>query len=616
MTYPTGDIALVLDGDLDLNGDNTDPSGLVFRIEALGDGADWGNPQAITRTIEAWLTDGSTVVEDGADNRTLTLPVRVIASTSVALAAGEAALHHRCGRPTLLEWTPPWDDESPVTSVFRVWDASLAGVALGQQPGPGDLNERLLTRYYTLSLTAEPYARSEVQTLVSALESVPTSDDDYVFEQVDDCSSTTGWTGSPNAVESGGTDDASVAVPFSTVDSSWVGGGGQWWFGGAKYTVTATRAGTVDMSDSPYLIVKAGMPGVTSVVSVVVDGTTLEQVSANGRTRTYVMPTGVTSFSSVVVKGEFFTKQQMSTYLRVYDVSRSSGSGTVATGKQTARTMWIDGSARSFGSVSVQHESDGLGDVVLYTVPSSPAGYVPAMQVYQTDGPTPTADTDAVSGVKQAIDLVSYGSDSPPTFLIPAALLMEGTYGALLRVKVTTPEDYQFGVAASVADASGVTIGTIYLASTVVTFADTSYAMVWVGAMTLPPSAVPLESDLNVKVNVSAFLKSSAGDTDPVYLDELWLFNLTDGAVSVLSAGAAQRVWFDSPDDDRLYPAVFTGSEADRSDAVGAPLGSVQSVGRHRLLPGLMDVFTVTTGAADATAAVSYYRRWHTHAAG
>lgn len=610
LTDPT--ISLILDGDLDLNGDNTDPSGLAFRIEALGDGADWGNPTAITRTVSSWLADGMATSVDGYGNRQQTLRIRIIAETPTALAAGEAELKNRSGRRTTLSWTPPGDGAAE--TVFEAWYVDPQG---GFQGPTGDLEELLLTRYYTLHIEAKPFSRSANLVVVPTLTVVDASSDDFIATTVDNCTSTTGWTGSPNAptVDSS-TSDVAVAETITTILSSSLNH--HHFFGAPQYTLTLTRTfdTAVDMSDTPFLIIKTGMPGITWTQTVTVDGHVLQLKSQGGHIRTYVMPSGVTSFTVLKVTAKFFTKDVMSPTLRVFGVVKSNGTGDVDTGKEVARTFWVAGSARTYGSIAVGHDTDGLGDVIVYTVPSSTAGYVPSMQRYQTAGPVVSADTDAVTGVKQAIDSSSLLADSDgvfPTFTIPASQLIEGQYGIAVRVKVTTADDYNFSLLASI---EGQAVMAALKAT--VTFTDDdegAYRLLWLGTMALPPNALPDESDLNVVMTLVTTL-SVLADTDPVYLDDLWLFNLTDGAVSIVAAGDAQRVWLDSADADRLNPTVYLGSESDRSDAIGAGLSSsVTAFGTHSLLPGRMDMFTVTTGAANPTATVGMYPRWHTHAA-
>jgi hypothetical protein len=592
---------LTLDGDLDLNGSNTDPSGLVFRIDTLGAGTTWGNPEAITRMVSSWLTDGSIVTHEGDDNREIPIPVRVTAESSQALAAGEAALFHRCGRPTTLAWTPPWDDDAPVATIFEAWNATLAG---DLQANGGDLNELRLTRYYTLTLAAKPFARSSALVEFAALPKPGTP----ATETVDACTSTTGWVGSPNAAATTG---SAVTETITTTFSSRLGGGRIG--GAATYHLSLTRTGAVDMTGFPYLMVTFHLPGIAFTPKVYADGVLLTQVASSGRVRWYACPD---SFTELKVGGSFYELLAREVTLTVSDVSQTNVAGVVLTDRELARTVWVEGSARTSGSVAVEHESAGLGTVVVYTSPSSPAGYTPAMSGYWTAGPARTSDAAAVSGQKSLIDhtSVTAGGGTQPTFTIPGSQVTEGDYGILARIKVATETDYLLQVDANTDGHDSASQLSLF---PTISPGDTSYHLYWFGRLTLPPLAIPASSETGVVVRVQAFdAASPLTATDDVFLDELWLFNLTDGALTIVDADDAQRVWLDSADGERSNPTIWVGDEADRTDATAANLtASVRSMGSHAFVPGYMDLFTVTTSAEDAAASVSYYPRWHTHAA-
>jgi hypothetical protein len=492
-------------------------------------------------------------------------------------------------------------EDTAVTSIFEAWVATLAGET-------DLLADQRYTRAYTLTLIAKPYTRSVDQVRFPAL-AKPAVGDDPIVTVLDDCTSTTGWTGSPNAPT---TSDGAVVETRTTFDSSRLGSGP--FLGAPGYTMTLTRTfgSAVDMTDTPYLEVMAGMPGVDYTLNVYADNVRLTLVAQSERHRWYKAPA---SFTTVKVEGKFFTRKALTVPLRVYELVATDQAGPVAsTTREIARTVWVQGSARTYGSIDVGDPDTGLGDVLVWTGPSSSAGYTPAMRGYQTDGPTPTTDTGAVTGLKQAIDLSSVGEagDVFPIYTIPANQLVEGDYGVAIRVRVNTPDTYRFTITAGI---EGLTDAPTSTLQSTILFADDDYAIVWLGLITLPPAALSRTSDTNVQVQILATLQAFEA-TDPVYLDEMWLLNLTDGSVSIVRAGARKRLWLDSPDDDRVNPTVWLGDAADKSDAFGADLATqVIALGRHALLPGYMDMLTVTTGADNADAGASYYRRWHTHAA-
>src|SRR5690349_7353347 len=77
-----------------------------YSVETLGEGTDWGSPEPIEQVIASLLQDGSIVVTQGYDNRTVTIRVIITASDSAALADAEAALFAEIGKANTLTYTP------------------------------------------------------------------------------------------------------------------------------------------------------------------------------------------------------------------------------------------------------------------------------------------------------------------------------------------------------------------------------------------------------------------------------------------------------------------------------------------------------------------------------
>jgi hypothetical protein len=96
-----------------------------------------------------------------------------------------------------------------------------------------------------------------------------------------------------------------------------------------------------------------------------------------------------------------------------------------------------------------------------------------------------------------------------------------------------------------------------------------------------------------------------------VTLDELWLLDVTHGAMTLVNCGGATRLWIDSPDASaNNRPGLYVGTQDDRSDAAGLPL---VPFAQHLLDPDGMVLYSVTDGVAAAKVSASFYQRGHTH---
>jgi hypothetical protein len=138
------------------------------------------------------------------------------------------------------------------------------------------------------------------------------------------------------------------------------------------------------------------------------------------------------------------------------------------------------------------------------------------------------------------------------------------------------------------------------------------------GTVTLPPQPVPAESSANVLVGINGNDDANTQATSELDLDELYLFDVTNGDLSIAtaSASAGTRLWIDSADYDpsRNRPVIYQGTQDDRSDAGGVPYFQITALDEHRLDPDGTAIFTVTDGVAGASVSASFYHRWHTHA--
>jgi hypothetical protein len=584
VTYLTTSLAELWLNDLNVYGTTTDADGNTFTIQALADDATWDNPVPVDVSVQRWMTDGAVAATQGHENREIYFKVRVSAASSTALAAGEAALAERANQSATLAWTPPQGSAFAAVSVFDVWTWHLEHVF----DGPG---ERRLERMYGLRLTAKPWARSVGLTTMAA---VPTAGAGTVVS-IDTGTSTTGWTGSPNA--------PSVFSATAVRESASSGPAG------AYPTRSLTRTGSVTgMGTTPYLVIDARATGSPFFrpPNVKVDGAACTLVASVGTTRYYQVPVGVTSFTILNITSTHYPVNKTTTItLDVYDVTRSSVVGPTSTHKMFTRNLDVGGSVPTSGSIQVASPSATvLGNTLVYTSPDFGNGYSPAMRQYRTSGGTVTVDATMVSGSRETLgSLIVYD--------VPAGALRKGTYAVLARLNFTATGKETVTFSTFFPD----NVGALDQISTTVSSTGATVQWANLGTVSLPANAMPVESQLATHLVFSGALVSGTAPT----LDEVFLLDVTHGAFSLILSGVPTftRLWLDSPDANQSdnQPHIFYGANADRSDAAQVPFTPIKSVGDHDLDSNGSLVFTVTDGVDDAVVTATYYRRWHTHAA-
>lgn len=563
--------------DLSLLGTTTDALGRVFTIMAKADGASWGSAPPVDVAVQRWMTDGAVVSTQGYENREITFQVKISADTSVGLAAGEAALILQAQACTLLRWTSPEGALAPVT-VFELWTVHLI-----HQFDPA--SEQRLTRYYTVTSAAKPWARSATLTSVPAVASgagAPTT--------VDACTSLTNWAGTPGAATlvSGGTAIACTGLSLTTTSSA-----------------TLTRTAVTSMTGTPYLLLDMSISGGSSVRwTAQVDGVTMSVAYRSGNLTYYNMPTGVTSFTALKVQAlsDGSPGFPVSTILTINDVSKAATLPALGSLKQAARTMTVGGSVPTSGSIQVASPSATvLGTVLVYTSPLSAAGYTPALRTFRTAGNTVSTSSGAVSGSVEAL-VTSGVSAGVITYITPR--LPEATYVVVARFNVAG--------AATTVNVSFASSGTNGISAALSLPSGFSWATI--GAIALP------DAQLAPEAAISSGLQFSGTGPTTVQLDELYLFDVTHGTLTMVNVGSTggspTRMWIDAPDVDpsRNRPAIYVGTAADRSNAIGAAMATVLSFGDHDLDPNGSNMFTVTDGVDNAVVTASFYHRWLTHA--
>jgi hypothetical protein len=445
-----------------------------------------------------------------------------------------------------------------------------------------------LSCMYGVAATAKPWARSAELTVVEAVTTSATP----TVVQIDDCTSLTGWTGSPNAptLLAGGVRELSSATPPTSV--------------------SLTRTGAVSgLGATPYLALDMFVGGYLPLVTITatLDGVPLAFAGQSGSVRYFALPTGVTSFATLVVTGSYGAHGGQPD-IRVNNVSTTDTIGGLGSAMQLIRSLEVGGSVPTSGSVQVASpDATPLGTVMVYTTHDDGSGYSPPLRQYRTSGPTGSTDTAAVSGIKDPL-VVSGNPQGTVTFTILAALIAEGTYAVVGRFfSLFSPATLTAAITAAVG--GGATDNIVGKVS----WTTTGWKWAVLGALALPTQPIPQGSGLNVVIT----LTGSAPAPGTISLDELYLLNLTTGEITLVNAGAtATRLWLDAADADpvRNRPQIYAGTLDDRSDAVGVPSSQIMSFGDHDLDPRGVTLFTVTDGVPGAEVSGSFYQRWHSRA--
>lgn len=584
-------------GALDLTG-KTAPAGELFRLRAMVRDATFGDPEAVSRSLASQLLDG-VVVKDGAfGNRTAVLRVRVEGPNSAVRQRGAKALALWAQSPTTLTWTPP--DGIGATTVFRVVRASL----LWEFDLPLEVNEG--AQVYVLTMECTPFGFSAAAVRDAAPVYGAGSD-----QSVNTCDSLTGWTG--EAGTSVATDavvkfegSASIKMtPYSSTFEAVDGGArarivqvGRAKLSGLALSTPATR---------PYFTFKTYTRDSYSVTpSLYVNGVPaarLAPIVANDSWTTWVFRTEVTATVTElrfeieqvgVFPGPPESPAIPATWFPRVDEIRRTGTPPTTIARQSLREVAVRGSARTQGSLAVEHETLGLGDVLVYAHPALGSGYSPSLMPWVTPTAYVVNDSTSMSGKKLSSFIVA------GEFVFPVGSLPRGAYQLLgygVLNEVSSPAS-QIEVTVTT-KINGVTVGsrTYRKAIPEAQLSDTGRRF-YPGSVPiyLPDVDVPPGSIATVTLTYQP--QTAAGVYADGTLDELFLLAMDDDTSLVcVSAGDHTRLWIDSATLERPTPSVWVGSQADRTDAFHAG-ALTRSFDVLRLQPPSTIVHVANSGGA------------------
>lgn len=552
-----------------------------YWFETLAENASFGDPQPVEVGLTSLLLDGTRKRTTRHDNRTPSFLVEINGATAADLADGEKVLWLLAQTPdTSLVWTPPDSFGSP--TAFDVETAHL-------EYQFDDINEIGLRRVYRLTWECQPFARSTFAT-----ELVLASGVDVV---VDDGTSTAGWSTSYGtlAVVSG-------AVVNTRDRDNWA---------------TLTRAGAIDLTDTPYLTVEW-----SSSVSVYIglrnaadaanwSEAYRESVGANYRSYFYVGESvGASGFALGVVQG--LTSGSMT--FSVHEVSAVATLPNADTaGHQQTLAIPAGGSARTHAEIAVSTAANGLGEVVLYTCPSSQA-YNPSARQWLNSSATPVSDP---AGDYYPITTAGGGANVGADYAIPSVVLPKGGYAIAALLRSSAPST-ALTIFWQVQTRIDNVVRSNQLYTTVLEFPDTEWRTHILGLETLPQIPVGPAGEIHLTIYL-----------DPGAAEDVWVYDLMffheDGDLTItdaetgagLPSGPSRRIRVVPPSATAPGGSIERGHEADWSDAWANTVRVRPSRGGHVIHPEGTTLWLYTEGTPDGTPAtvdVSWFKRWHTHA--
>lgn len=560
--------------------DLTDHSGLIYGCSVIAEGTSRGKPVPLNVAVKSWLQDGSIVVTQGYDNREVTLRVRFRAPNLTALAVAESALFAEMGKPNLLTWSPgngPASVFVVVTSEFESAPAPSEDIAeQGAYP----------FRSYNLTLTCEAFVRSVSEVTAPALPTGTTT------TLLDDCSSASGWSGF-------------VAGASSTVTNA---SGTNRVSGSGLKELRKTFAATTSVTN--LLVVDYEVLTLTAEPLVAIgDGAVLTRVATQpsptvaGNLRSYfrvAAPTlGVTKFQ--------WDGGMAGTILRITNVAVADAPPSFGTTRQRARTVEVEGSARTAARLVLESETTSLGDVLLYV--RTVSGADPSLRQYRFSGAGAVPDASRVSGFYEPLSTAAQ-------FFIPKAFVPAATYlliGRLASSSGTT--------AGTITATASTVVGSTFLGSQAKTSVPlslgTGYTNVVLCRLQLPTIDTPDNSTASVSLSITQTISAGA----VFRFDELWLFdvsagrliNVSCGSGAAASGGPARRLFVLPPDVVTPRPRILMGHAADMSDAF-APGAALAGWQFPQFEPPETSLYWVTSNATDATGAIHFFPTWHTHA--
>lgn len=572
----------------------------LFEITAMSGETHLGNPVPLIEAVQSLLTEGALALVTGYDNREVPLRLKLSGDDGEVLALAEASLFQQCQ----LDQPPPLIYVGPLALTTTVaFDVVVA--QLDQDTSDGwDLREiNAGDVFYTLTLTCLPFVRAVESTVVEAL-AVPVDPETPVWVEVDDCESTTGWTRETNAsFPTGPTVSVRPSVQVGALIDS------------PHDYLRLVRTGSITVPADHYLAIDVALSPLwnfTGHWTAYYNGTWHAPVSVGpglgegGTTRLFFEGVGTITSFKVAFDFASIPPGDSTASLDVFSVAYTDtiGSAPTTTTRQQSRLIEVEGAAPTQCQIRLYDATpDDLGeDILIYT--SRVTAFQPNLRQWISSSESPSPNAGAVSG--SVHDLTT-----DTVYLIPANLLTAGTYALLVRMDVggLSPGD-TVGWQARMVTADGtdmVGTGLVISGEIVPPLTGGPFRVFDVAAMILP--VIEVEGDDHA-------VELTLSGTAVMTLDEAWLFSLDDGTLTWLQDGEGLD-WLETraPELGAARPSVWGGR-----NAVGSNPSCIDykcaSFGVHRLYPGTMQIFTVTSVSRVSQCSAEYFPRGHTRLLG
>ncbi|MEQ7847714.1 hypothetical protein [Nocardioides kribbensis] len=572
------DYSLIL-GDLDLSPKSQGSGDYEFSVYAF----QRSRPEPRINIVSSLLADGAIETKTGYENRTITFLIGISAPNSDALARGEQEVFREIqkGENTLC-WTP--NDGVGATTVFDVqW-----GDIEFSEPDDWDLNEMRGDRFYTVTLRCTAFGHSALlQTFNAAAVVNPAR------TVISDGSSASGWVfNTSNTALATSTDSGRTAL---------------------KATGAGWRSGTPNRAETGM-----STPSVGPVASVSID---YRRRSLNDKVSFYVVtPTGdrLRTPALTQVSTEGFTRYHFNTAdittsfrLRLYVEHTDSGTPPIVyyvdefatqaavpalAARTSLRSVDVEGSVRTPGTLTISHASTALGDVLALSCPDLARGFIPDLRRFRTNGGSISSDSGAVSGSSEPLS----GGTS---FLarVPYAMYEPGLYTVVARIKTTGAGT------ATVAAKDGSLAPASSTATCILPNTSSVYQWVTVGRIHLPPRNYG-------PTNTAQFDIGLTGSTSAT-VDDVWVIPVKDSALTLTSTALTnRRLTLASPSLDYSGGASWIGDATDGSDAFAA-MRSLSSDQRRWFYPAQTLIYVAASGpTTPVDISGSYMASYHTNA--
>jgi len=580
-------------------------------VETSADGSNFGNPKAVVTEIRSMLLDGSLGTIASYENREVPLQVRFTAADGDQLARLEELLVAEVRKGgNMLTYTPSVAFAEP--AVFEVVWSEIAV----DWSSEWDLDEVMrVQRAYGLTLTCRPFARSLNPVTVPAVPAPPPGTPPAPLT-MDNGSSTTGWSSTTGTVATiaGSVENRASAGGFSRTSN-----------------LTRTFATAVDVG-ARQVIEVAGRwlmePGDTDVAPssrtswvFTVNGVAVTPLalsapnrdSSTGGLWTATLPAPDADVASIAAT---LTADLLgwpgnwpgSTLVLDIDEITAKSVALVGTARQRSQLVEVYGSRRTEMSLLVDSLSSdtitGQGtQTLVFTEPANTSGFTPALGQYRTGGGTRDTDANKLSGSTSTLATSEAGAEA---YEIPVGLLADGTHeivaalapgatgtAALVRWSLT----FDSPLSSSLRVTGSALVPAVASANL--------FRFVSLGRVTLPLAATEGESAAKVVLKV---WDDSAAPS--VVIDETYLFNTTDGQLTIVDTDTADALRIDAATVENPKPTVWL---LDSDGAWQAAADRASARDQHVAEPGLLSVFVASMRSLDWTVSGNYYPRWDTH---